>query len=426
MKRSLPWVSLWICLPASAIPAHGSPSGMPSSAAASPHPTVPNVTLIREQRSRLDPQLLQTTSPDRQAQSVPEGYRLGPEDVLTIRVARHEEMGGDVTVLSDGSIMVPRVGQLQVTHRTAAEVRELIVAGLKTTLVDPDVSVVIRAQRPQRIYVSGAVRQPGTIPMQPGWRISEAVAQAGGLIVKPERTRATLFRRPDRTIRLDLERIYLTQDAAANLALEPGDNLDVQEEPTTRVYVSGAVGKAGPVELPKGGGVMEAVALAGGVTPGAAASRAVVQRLNGEIIPVDMDRVLNRGEAAPAIPLSSGDQIVVPENKARIAVLGLVKKPGPFPLADGVAMTVAEAISLAGGPEKRARTSHIGVLRQVDGAMTVIPVDLKNVLKSGSAGKNIALADGDIVFVPETDRPDWSKILPGAQALGSLWYFLTR
>jgi len=360
------------------------------------------------------------------APSASDEYRLGPEDVLAIRVARHEEMGAELVVLTDGTITVPRVGQLQVTNRTATEVRDLIVTGLRETLVDPDVTVVVRGQRPQRVYVSGAVRQPGTIPMQPGWRVSEIIAQAGGLVVKPERTRASLFRRPDRTIPLDLSRIYVQQDTAANLPLEPGDNLDIQEEPTIRVYVSGAVGKSGPIELPKGGGLTEAIALAGGMAPNAAASRTVVQRLAGESIPVDMDRVLNQGQAAPAISLANGDQIIVPENRSRIAVLGLVKKPGPFPLVDGVNMTVAEAISLAGGPEKRARTSHIGVIRAVDGAATVIPVDLRNVLKPGSAEKNISLEDGDIVFVPETDKPDWSKILPGAQSLGSLWYFLTR
>jgi polysaccharide biosynthesis/export protein len=355
-----------------------------------------------------------------------EGYRLGPEDVLTIRVARHEEMGGDVTVLTDGTIMVPRVGLLQVSGRTPAEVRDLIVAGLKKTLVEPDVSVVIRTPRPQRVFVSGAVRQAGVVPMGPGWRVSEAIAQAGGLIVKPERTRATLFRRPDQTIRLDLERIYIAQDTAANLTLEPGDNLDIQEEPTTRVYVSGAVAKAGPIELPKGGGITEAIALAGGVGLRAAASRTVIQRLTGERIPVDMDRVLNQGQTAPAITLENGDQIIVPENRRRIAVLGLVKSPGPFPLQDGVTMSVAEAVSLAGGPDKRARTTHIGVIRVVDGTTTVITVDLKNVLKSGSSTPNVGLQDGDIVYVPETDRPDWKQILPGVQAFGSLWYILTR
>jgi polysaccharide export outer membrane protein len=394
-----------MAVPVSGVPVSAAPSpalGAPTSVA--PFPALP--------------------SPATAPGAVDAAYRLGPEDMLSIRVARHDEMSAEVTVLNDGTIMMPRVGQVQVANRTALEVRDLIVAGLKKTLLDPDVAVVIRTPRPQRVYVSGAVRQPGTLPMQPGWRISEVVAQAGGLVVKPERTRATLFRRPNQTIKLDLARIYIAQDLDANIPLEPGDNLDIQEEPTTRVYVSGAVLKAGPVELPKGGGITEAISLAGGVTEHAAASRTLVQRLSGQSVPVDMDRVLNHGQAAPAISLESGDQIIVPENRSRIAVLGQVQRPGPFPLPDGVTVTVAEAISLAGGPDKRARTSHIGLIRVVNGKSTVIPIDLKNVLKTGNADQNVGLEDGDIVYVPETDKPDWTKILPGAQALGSLWYFL--
>src|SRR5207249_2124338 len=105
--------------------------------------------------------------------------------------------------------------------------------------------------RPQLVFVSGAVRAPQGYPMAPGWRVSEAIAEAGGLVQKPERTRATIFRRPDQTIPLDLTRIYIQQDPAANVPLQPGDNLDIQDEPTARVYVAGAVAKNGPVELPK-------------------------------------------------------------------------------------------------------------------------------------------------------------------------------
>ena len=34
-------------------------------------------------------------------------YRVGPEDVLRVRVARHEELGGEVVVLQDGRVVLP-------------------------------------------------------------------------------------------------------------------------------------------------------------------------------------------------------------------------------------------------------------------------------------------------------------------------------
>src|SRR5438094_8720560 len=85
-------------------------------------------------------------------------YQVGPEDVLKIRVARHEEMGAEAVVLQDGQVMLPVVGTLSVTGLTVEQIRDLVAQGLRKKLVSPDVSVDVIRPRPQRIFVSGAVK----------------------------------------------------------------------------------------------------------------------------------------------------------------------------------------------------------------------------------------------------------------------------
>src|SRR5262249_43931378 len=103
-------------------------------------------------------------------------YRIGPEDVLRVRVARHEEMGGEVVVLPDGQVVLPVIGALSVSGLTVEQVRGLVTQGLRKKLVSPEVAVEVARPRPQRIFVSGLVKAAQPLDMKEGWRVTEALA----------------------------------------------------------------------------------------------------------------------------------------------------------------------------------------------------------------------------------------------------------
>lgn len=401
------------------------------------------------------------------AEKAGKSYRVGPEDVLKIRVARHEELGTEAVIPQDGRVMLPVVGTLSVTGLSTEEIRDLVVQGLRKKLVHPDVSVDVIRPRLQRIYVSGAVKAPQILDWKDGWRITEALANAGGLLIRPEVARGTIFRLagPDHTLKLDLARIYIDQDPAANLALQPGDVIDIQDPPTVRIYVTGQVQKPGMIDLPRGLGAVEALSLCGGQLANAALTRAYVQKSDGRKIPVDLARLLNHngttpksnavqpvaegnalpapsgveatlrghgaglpaGDAPPApgtdVTMEAGDQLVVPENVTKIAVLGKVTHASTFPLRDGEETTLADAISMAGGFDQHAQKSHVGIIRMVDGKQTVTEVDMNRLVKGKVV--NPVLQDRDIVFVPETRHVDWAgRILPAVQAMAGAVFYL--
>ncbi len=352
-------------------------------------------------------------------------YQVGPEDVLRVRVARHEDMGSEVVVLQDGRVVLPVVGALTVSGLTVEQIRDLVTQGLRKKLVHPEVAVEVVRPRPRRVFISGAVRASQPLDLKEGWRITEALASAGGLIVRPELARGTLFRVPDQMIKLDLAAIYIEQDPTANLRLQPGDVIDIQEQPTVRVYVGGHVQHPGMVDLNRGRGLIEVVAQAGGALPTAALSKSYVVKAGGQKIPIDLFAIQNKGQAPPAdLKLEAGDQVVIPENLTRVAVYGMVTQPSVFPMRDGEDMTVLDAIALAHGFEKRAQKSKIGIVRLLDGKPTVLTVDLVRMQKGKEP--NTPLQDHDVVFVPETSTPDWfGKVIPGLQALTGAWWYAT-
>lgn len=92
--------------------------------------------------------------------------------------------------------------------------------------------------------------------------------------------------------------------------------------------------------------------------------------------------------------------VIVQEIKSqKFNILGLVAKPGAYPLTHSV--TVLDAIALAGGFRDFAKQKSIYVLRQnPDGTQARLPFNYKDVIKGKNAEQNIKLQPGDTVYIP--------------------------
>jgi len=86
-------------------------------------------------------------------------------------------------------------------------------------------------------------------------------------------------------------------------------------------------------------------------------------------------------------------------NSQKFNILGMVSRPGSFPIAS--ASTVLDAIALAGGFRDFAKQKSIYVLRQnPDGSQTRIPFNYKQVVKGQNPAQNIRLQPRDTIVVP--------------------------
>jgi polysaccharide biosynthesis/export protein len=91
--------------------------------------------------------------------------------------------------------------------------------------------------------------------------------------------------------------------------------------------------------------------------------------------------------------------IVQQINSQKFNILGQVNKPGSYALTNAV--TVLDAIALAGGFRDFAKQKSIYVLRQnPNGSQTRIPFNYKEVVKGQNPAQNIKLQPRDTVIVP--------------------------
>jgi polysaccharide export outer membrane protein len=91
--------------------------------------------------------------------------------------------------------------------------------------------------------------------------------------------------------------------------------------------------------------------------------------------------------------------IVQQVNSQKFNILGMVNKPGSYPIANSP--TVLDAIAIAGGFRDFAKQKAIYVLRQnSDGTQKRIPFNYKEVVKGKNADQNVKLLPRDTIVVP--------------------------
>ncbi len=117
---------------------------------------------------------------------------------------------------------------------------------------------------------------------------------------------------------------------------------------------------------------------------------------------INLDELLDSGDARFNIPLQGGDIVSVPR-AGIIYVMGAVQRPGGFVMSnDHQQVTTLKALTLAGGVLSTAKSDHAVILRnnKETGQRDQIPVNLRAILKL--KGQDVALLPNDILFVPDS------------------------
>jgi polysaccharide export outer membrane protein len=331
--------------------------------------------------STIDPALLAETEPiPMRTQAITRpiddaSYYIGPGDELRITVVGYPEYTGIQTVLSDGTIALPVLGNVIAADRTPAQLTRELTALLDQTLVNPSVSVNVNTQRPVTINIAGEVQRPGPVQLR-----------------------------------------NLQANVASSSATSTAGVLSLQRPTITSALLE-----------------------AGGVTREADLSQVVLRRYspNRSVPPqqINLWETVTSGSPARDITLQDGDTLYVPKLTAssmvdpqlmaksslaprtvRVKVVGEVKRPGEVAVPpDG---TISSAIAIAGGPTDKAKMKEVRFMRRgADGKITEQKMDLNQL------SDTIQIQDGDVVYVPITEG---DKALGVANQVVSPLNFLLR
>ena len=159
-------------------------------------------------------------------------YQLGPEDVISVTVFGQDRY-------SKGGIKIPPSGRVSlalipdgifVSGKTVDQVAELIKKRYDEYIKEPQVSVSLDQAGSYRYSVIGDVTQPGIRLMTRRLSVSEAIAEAGGILQTGDKKKVFVLRKQKTgnlaPIPVNIAAIYKGQ-APDSVYLQPGDQVVV-------------------------------------------------------------------------------------------------------------------------------------------------------------------------------------------------------
>lgn len=238
-------------------------------------------------------------------QTQPTDYRIGPSDLLDIKVYRAPDLQTTARVSERGTIVMPQLGEVAVAGLTPSQTADRIAASLKASgvLLQPSVNVLVTEYRSKTVAVLGAVSRPGEIPLdRPGLTIADVLARAGANFTSDAMMVSVTRTENGKPAREEF-RIADLISGGRDRPVQPGEQIFMQAAPT--FFISGQVKQAGAFPVSPGLTVGQAIALGGGLTPRGTLSRISVTRKDASGAPVKVNSVK---QGTPVLP---GDLISV-------------------------------------------------------------------------------------------------------------------
>lgn len=254
-------------------------------------------------------------------------YRLGTGDAVTLRVFNGTETQEISTIVqSDGQLFVPfrGIGSVQAAGISPTELKNAVSAKAAVVWRDPEVEVVVTEFHAHKVSLLGEIRGttrsdsgPGQYALEGKTRVVDFLSRHGGPTEQADLSRVQHIRPSGRSSYLNLYKAIFAADQHDNPILDVGDTIFVPSVALSnrKVFVLGQVNRPGLQELRESITLLEAVARAEGFTDQAKLRNVFVVRGGvsaPELIAVNVEDLLERGNLTSDLVLRNGDIVYVP------------------------------------------------------------------------------------------------------------------
>jgi len=248
-------------------------------------------------------------------------YKIGPKDLLEIRVLELPELNVERRVSDSGTIELPLLGDMAVSGLTASEIRSRLETTVKAKYVNrANVSIVIKEFANKPVSVLGAVQRPGSLSISGRWTLLNAITAAGGLTATAGR-KIYVLRRAENglsdTLEIRSDELFRNATALWNIPIQPSDIINIPARTSMTVFCLGEVKAPGAIQFDSDDRLtlLSVIAKAGGLTDRASKTVRIKRRgADGKDVEtvVDFKRIVS-GQIQD-VPIEPNDVIVVKES----------------------------------------------------------------------------------------------------------------
>jgi polysaccharide export outer membrane protein len=245
-------------------------------------------------------------------------YKIGPGDVLDVTVSKNAELSrAGLRVGNNGTIQLPMLDtDVPAACMTERELADSIKENYRKYLVNPYVNVTVREFNSNPVAVIGAVNSPGRFQLQRQIRLVELLTFVNG----PSKTAGqtveiirdggrshcegpTLIK-PDgegqELLSVNLANSFKNSEGG-NPLIFAGDIVRIAEADQLNAYIQGSVRASLAISLKEPVTLTQAIAMAGGASPGAETTKVKIRRqipnsINREEILANV-KAINQGKS---------------------------------------------------------------------------------------------------------------------------------
>lgn len=248
------------------------------------------------------------------------GTVIHPGDQLSVQVYGDQTLTQNVTVLNDGTIAYPLIGQVPVAGKTPEQAAETLKTRLLKFVRHPVVTIAISQLAQPNVMVLGDVKTPGKYQLRSDAHLSDAIAAAGGLgDINGDYPMARISDPSGHVSQVSLQKLLRSGDTSDDQRLGEGDVVYVPGPVQFYVNVTGAVDHPGAIEVNQGDTLAVAIAKAGDSANAQSDLNHVHIIRTGpdgkqETQEINLYQALQKNDESANVALQKGDTIFVPQS----------------------------------------------------------------------------------------------------------------
>lgn len=304
----------------------------------------------------------------------PDFYYLGPGDVLSMQIVPAMPLSRNVTISPDGSVLIPRLGVINVKGMTLNQAKDTINKIVKKNNPNSDLFLTLKNTRSCLVDIRGNVFSPTIYTLPSAYQVSTAIAFANkfttkegtssvvhmesvlkirekkkdveklystsGLALESEywRRNVQLVRNDGSSQIIDIEKAIINKDPSLDPYIREGDIITVPYNESNYAKISVSGGVVRPVELPfkQGDKASELIKYGYGFKNETDFDNIqIFMPISGRQIKIEVDSTMKM--KSPDFELEPGSQLIVGvkanETIAKygtVSLQGYVKKPGTY------------------------------------------------------------------------------------------------